>query len=101
MTYTLHGPDGDEVETATANVMMKDLLPKQFSLHRNYPNPINPVTTLRFELPSESDVALAIYDLRGREVVRLADRHLQVLGDRYCWCHSKSRSEASPLWSAI
>lgn len=85
MTYTLHGPDCTEIETASTQVMMKNLLPKQFSLHQNYPNPFNPVTTLRFELPQESDVALAIYDLRGREVVRLADGHLQVGYHQYQW----------------
>lgn len=35
------------------------------------PNPFNPRTTIEFELPSASDVALDIYDVQGRRVRRL------------------------------
>jgi hypothetical protein len=38
---------------------------------RQYPNPFNPTTTISFTLPASSDVRLAIYDARGREVRRL------------------------------
>ena len=38
---------------------------------RQYPNPFNPTTTIAFTLPVSSDVRLAIYDARGRELRRL------------------------------
>ncbi|MCH7940319.1 MAG: T9SS type A sorting domain-containing protein, partial [Candidatus Marinimicrobia bacterium] len=53
-----------------------DLLPVEFALRQNYPNPFNPNTTLRFETPRQGRVELIVYDLRGREVVRLLDRHM-------------------------
>lgn len=34
----------------------------------NYPNPFNPATTIRYELPSTQNVALAIFDVRGQMV---------------------------------
>jgi len=37
------------------------------------PNPFNPVTTIRFELPSASKVTLAVHDVMGRRVRTLAD----------------------------
>ena len=37
------------------------------------PNPFNPVTTLTFGLAEGGEVSLVIYDVMGREVVRLAD----------------------------
>lgn len=46
-------------------------LPKGFVLHPNYPNPFNPVTTLRYDLPERSDVVLIVYDIMGRQVKTL------------------------------
>lgn len=43
-------------------------LPAAFGLERNYPNPFNPLTTIRYKLPVESRVTIAIYDLLGKEV---------------------------------
>ena len=43
-------------------------LPEIFSLDRAYPNPFNPVTTLRFALPSKVKVILEVYDINGRLV---------------------------------
>ncbi len=43
-------------------------LPAEFTLHPAYPNPFNPVTTLRYDLPQRADVTLTIYDILGREV---------------------------------
>jgi len=40
------------------------------------PNPFNPRTLLQFELPHDADVALRIYDLRGRIVERIVERSL-------------------------
>ncbi len=47
--------------------------PRNFSLAPNYPNPFNPTTTLAFELPQASRVTLTVYDVLGREIVRLAE----------------------------
>jgi hypothetical protein len=43
-------------------------VPRQFAVLSNYPNPFNPSTTLRFELPKDGCVTLKIYDLSGRLV---------------------------------
>jgi uncharacterized repeat protein (TIGR02543 family) len=43
-------------------------IPTEFALHENYPNPFNPTTTLRFDLPEVSDVTLTIYNMLGQKV---------------------------------
>ncbi len=51
-------------------------LPKDYALAGNYPNPFNPVTTIEFQLPKDSDVELAIYDITGKRVETLVSERL-------------------------
>jgi len=45
-------------------------IPLSFQVYPAYPNPFNPVTTIRFDLESGAATELVIYDLAGREVWR-------------------------------
>ncbi|MCK5520929.1 MAG: T9SS type A sorting domain-containing protein, partial [Candidatus Marinimicrobia bacterium] len=36
----------------------------------NYPNPFNPVTTLKYALPTISDVKILIYNIQGKEIFK-------------------------------
>ena len=49
------------------------VIPITFTLHQNFPNPFNPITTLRYDLPSDALVTLSIYDMLGREVTQLVN----------------------------
>ncbi len=53
-----------------------ETIPKEFRLYPNFPNPFNPTTKIRFDLPKRSSVKLKLYDLFGREVVVLVDENL-------------------------
>ena len=43
-------------------------LPESFELWEAFPNPFNPTTTLRFDLPEVSDITLTIYNMLGQKV---------------------------------
>ncbi len=48
-------------------------IPEQFILYPNYPNPFNPVTTIRYDLSNESFVDITIYDMLGNVVNNLVN----------------------------
>lgn len=50
-------------------------LPTMFALHGNYPNPFNPSTTIRYELPQATNVRLEVFDVLGRRVATVVDTH--------------------------
>ena len=58
------------VESASKKI---DVVPQKYRLCQNYPNPFNAETTIRYELPEASHVLLKVLDVRGREILRLAD----------------------------
>jgi hypothetical protein len=47
--------------------------PETFILHQSFPNPFNPETTIRYELPTTSNVHLAVYNIKGQLVKTLVD----------------------------
>jgi hypothetical protein len=49
------------------------ITPDDYKLAQNYPNPFNPSTTIEFTLPMAKEISMTVYDMLGREVVRLAD----------------------------
>ncbi len=48
-------------------------LPQSLILYANYPNPFNPITTIRFALTRAGHVTLNVYDINGRLVRVLSD----------------------------
>ena len=60
--------EGDIVQDVEAQ-------PEAFLLEPNYPNPFNPSTTLRFNVPEDAQVKLSVYDVTGKQVGLLVDAH--------------------------
>ena len=53
-----------------------DQIPTKVALYPAYPNPFNPTTTLRFDIPRSDmgkKVILIIFDIKGREVASLVN----------------------------
>jgi hypothetical protein len=47
--------------------------PSEFVLMQNFPNPFNPVTTIKFSIPSSGNLVLSVYNLLGQEIKSLVN----------------------------
>ena len=59
--------------------------PEHFVLYQNYPNPFNPETTIRYTLPSKSDVIIQIFNLLGKSVFSIEKQGCKAGTHRFRW----------------
>ncbi len=86
----------DEVSITILGVSREYGIPAEYALHPGYPNPFNPSITLPFDLPEGTPVSLVVYDIMGREVVRLVESHREAGYHRIVWDGRDSRGRAAP-----
>lgn len=58
-------------------IRIKVTPPHEFTLTQNFPNPFNPTTTIRYELPQQARVVLKVYNMLGQQVVELVNETQQ------------------------
>jgi len=51
-------------------------IPEIFALHQAYPNPFNPVTNIRFDLPADGMVNVSIFNIRGQALETLLQQEM-------------------------
>lgn len=73
--------------------------PRAFSVSAPYPNPFNPSTSIRFEIPEASHVRLVIYDSLGREVAMLEDRMMEAGVHETVW--NARNAQGEPVASGL
>ncbi|NOS86580.1 MAG: T9SS type A sorting domain-containing protein [Ignavibacteria bacterium] len=49
-------------------------IPSSYRLYNNYPNPFNPATTIKFDLPVQANTKLIVYDVTGKTVKLLVNQ---------------------------
>ncbi|MBU1854057.1 MAG: hypothetical protein KJ957_08485, partial [Candidatus Omnitrophica bacterium] len=60
--------DGRVVQPRSLGSLSVQAVPAAFALLANYPNPFNPSTTIRYQLPAEASVRIDIHDALGQRV---------------------------------
>ena len=74
-TFSFNGPFKLTIDASSVSISDEENLPVKFALHENYPNPFNPTTRIRYDLPQDGNVKMVIYDLKGRKIRDLINRN--------------------------
>jgi len=61
------------------------LIPSSYELFQNFPNPFNPETTIRFQIPEEGRVRIVIYSILGQYVRELLNDYKTVGVHEVVW----------------
>jgi len=71
--YRLKQFDFDGTTLTYAAIQLEPVMPTEFSLKQNFPNPFNPSTRIAFTLPQKSQVKITVFDQLGSVLSILAN----------------------------
>ena len=74
--------------------------PEVYALENNFPNPFNPETTIKYQLPDANEVTLEVFNMLGQVVRTMVDREFQNAG-RYTYQWDATNDSGQPLSSGI
>jgi photosystem II stability/assembly factor-like uncharacterized protein len=76
-----HTTDGGGIITYVGIDPGSTEIPVSFKLEQNYPNPFNPQTIIKFSVLKQSSVSLILYDITGKEVLKVYDNEILITGN--------------------
>ncbi len=93
--FTSEGTGDNDLEdvqiTKYTNVGVdEEVIPTDYNLKQNFPNPFNPSTTISFALPKSTVVQIKVYDQIGREIETLLNKEMNAGNHNIVWNASKS-----------
>ncbi|UCF04982.1 MAG: choice-of-anchor D domain-containing protein, partial [bacterium] len=69
-------------------------VPKAFALYQNAPNPFNPTTTIRFDLPRAVHVKLSVYNVKGELIATLVNQSMTEGRKEVAWSAKDNKGRA-------
>ena len=69
----LANDQNEDEEIIFSDVNTRTGMPTRYELYQNHPNPFNPTTTIKYDIPESGMVRIAIYDITGQEVTILKE----------------------------
>jgi len=81
MAGLVYATDGFTASDAVAGA----IIPDNYSLGQNFPNPFNAVTHVAFGLPEASRISIRVFDIAGREVATLVSGNLEAGNHTAVW----------------
>ena len=72
------GGDNQEIYSAIVDfptnvIQAQNTTPEDYKIYQNFPNPFNPSTSIKFDIPKQSFVKVMVYDAIGREIETLVN----------------------------
>jgi hypothetical protein len=92
LDYACNESDAASPETVTGDDTPRT--PAIFALYQNVPNPFNPTTTIRFDLPRAMHVKLCVYNVKGEHVTTLVNQHMTEGCKEVTWSAKDNREQA-------
>ena len=83
----------------SSGIVSSGTIPGTLALHANYPNPFNPSTTIRFDVPHNMHVLLEVYNILGQRVAVLVNQTMAPGRYRFTW--NARNAAGQPLPSGI
>ena len=87
----------DTCYTFVAHVVaVTELIPSEFFIQQNYPNPFTHSTIIEFGIPKSTHVEISVYSLLGRKVATLVNKYLKPGYHRIEWRGTNSFGDKLP-----
>lgn len=83
--HVIYGMTGTISASPSGIKQLGTSVPESFNLMQNFPNPFNPTTNIRFDIPENAKVKLVVYDVQGRLAAELIDQQLTAGTYNFDW----------------
>lgn len=81
-------------DTSRLTIHKDKPIPSNLTLYQHYPNPFNPNTIIRYDLPKKANVKIVIYNLLGQKVISLVNDVQDAGQKQVLWDSNNEKGEA-------